>query len=479
MKRKSILLVLTACLLALLCSACSSGTPLAKAAKKLEKAGEEGYYRVLYIEEDDMLVIRIRDVSDLDGLFEILNKEIEGEDIGTILFDNDRSNGLKRDTCNAYCDKIAELPCNSMKILGVGPALSEYMGWMPAAEKAGLVYMPALVDPTRAEDKGFRSSAPLESIKRLWIFDVHLSMIGYYPNVEEIGIDAYIFPDESLWSEAAEESSGDDAEEEPKGATFKGGSVLKSVETGSNVKKLLIAPTASFYDLDDSGSAYLFTLQKQYPELLVNAPETPIEIDPTVPVDESLLVPVKDVSLPNLTQAGKEDVIRSFLWYEVNDVYEKAVKMKASSDKPVIRGKSLIALVDPDQLNIEIYHEDSFWPTKREWNNSSLMTKILLESDVDGKIPTPEGPGDYETFIYIYPVYVLYGSYDSGTEAYTMTYRCQIFDLKNGIAYEPETFASAGPSQKIYYGSTPQLKASGKVEASEVYAYIKKLKAES
>ena len=185
MKKKHILITALICLVAVFCSACSSGTPLAKAAAKLQKSAEKGYYEITYVEADDKLVIAITDRTDLDALFETLNKYIDGKDVGTLIFDTRVGDDINNGTARTYCDKIAALPCSSIKVLGVGPVLSEYIRWAPAVQKADLVYMAALLDPDLAKDNQMladtENAALLTSVERLWISDVHLSDLKYYP----------------------------------------------------------------------------------------------------------------------------------------------------------------------------------------------------------------------------------------------------------------------------------------------------------
>ncbi|MBR0373404.1 MAG: hypothetical protein IJH91_02615 [Mogibacterium sp.] len=471
MKKKLALLVTVFCALALALSGCGSSTPLAKAAKALEKSAEEGHYDVAYIGETDSLIITFHRETDKDLLFETLNKEIEGQDVGNLFFIVPEEEDISVIYTVPLFLELGKLQCSSIQILGLNSGFVENTSWSSIIDKANLVYLPSL--PNIGE--GTAESRPkLATLKRVWIGDGDLSNVSQYTDLEEIGIYADLMP-----KIAAEDADGDaDESGEAQSFLFEGGAVYKTLVDGSNVKRLLIAPTSPSYTLDDNGSKFIFTLQNQYPGLLVNPPDTALEIDPVASVDDSSLVPVIDLELPNLKPDSRKSVLKTFLNGEAEDVYNRAIKFKVKNETPVVHGKALVCVVDPRTVLQETWNEDDYWPTEPQWPDYYPLDVVVFEDAIGGDIQTPDMAGDYESMVYVYPVYVLYGSYGSGTKAYTMTYQSQVFDLTNEIAYAPVTFARGNPPQTIYYGGQPQLKASGAVETKEVCDYLRTLKTE-
>ena len=245
----------------------------------------------------------------------------------------------------------------------------------------------------------------------------------------------------------------------------------------SSLERLLIMPQEKTYVTDENGDAYLFYLQNYKPELLVNAPGTEIKYDSEGNVDESSLTKVSEIELTNLSDSTRDEIIKKVLKSEVKGVYNKAAKFDSAGGNPSVNGKALIAIVDPDENPSEVWSGDyAFYPSKRDWPEDSLI-KILTSGDVDGKIDTPALSGDYDTFIYVYPVYSYYGSYTAGTTGYTQTYYAQVFDLKNKKAYPAQKIKSDNPPDTIYYysGSSPQTMASGKVSYDTLIKFLKKL----
>ena len=471
MRKKLLLLVTVFCALALALSGCgSSSTPLAKAAKALAKSAEEGHYEVAYIANTDSLVVTFHKDTDSDLFFDTLNKEIEGQDVGNLFFIVPEEEDVSVIYTVNFTLAIGKLQCNSIQILGLNGGLYGNISWAPVIDKVNLLYLPSLPN---LETVSLESKEKLATLKRVWIGDGDLSAISQYPNLEEIGIYANLIPEIRTADEDKDKDT--DESEEAQNFLFQGVPMFRPpLARDANIKRLLIAPTSPGYTADDDGSKFLFALQNQYPGLLVNPPDTAQEFDPTTPADDSALVPVIDLELPNLKPASRAEVLKQYLHLEAEDVYNRAVKFEEKNEEPVVRGKALVVVVDPRSVQQETWDENAYWPTKQEW--PTISTDIVFADAIGGDIQTPEMAGDYESLVFVYPVYVLYGEYGSGTKAYTMTYRCQVFDLTNEIAYAPVTFASADPPQTIYYGGSPQLKASGGVETKEVYNYLRTLK---
>jgi hypothetical protein len=272
--------------------------------------------------------------------------------------------------------------------------------------------------------------------------------------------------------EQAEETGSEEAT-----PVFSGGWVSSAVKS-SNLERLLIMPQEKTYTTDEEGDAYLFYLQNYKPDLLVNAPGSEVKYDSEGTVDPSSLKKVSDIELTNLSDARREEIIKSILGSEAHDVYKKSAKYDSAGGDPVIKGKALVLMVDPDKIYDEIdwWNEGGFWPEKKTWCDYDSFNAILTSSDLGGKIKTPEKSGDYETFVYAYPVYSHIGSYSHGTKAYRLTYYCQVFDLKNKKAYGTQKITSVEPPQTIYYSGEPQEKASGKIDRKKVINFIKDIK---
>lgn len=478
MKRKLLLLCVLICLTTLFC-ACAGGTPLGKTAKELEKGKADNTYEYGYNEDTDTLYISINSEKDLEPVFTQLAENVKDQDIGSIFFLT-KSLNPERNLMIEYEANISRLECKSMKVLALGSAFQTVNtgSWSALGEKAQLTMMDELPDASNYSPDNRKH---LENVKRIWVGSPVLRYVSSYPALEELGIQSETLRNRSIsdidpaaaTDEDKSGSTSGEAKEQSEQrdstysfeASFLDRSQFEPVTKSTSLKKLLVAPGYKAYNLKENGSGYFFMLQNLKPDLLVNVPEKETEITRAEGADEKSLVAVKDVSLPNLTDATRRSVLDPFLKDQTKSCYDRGKKLKVKEGKPVVYGKALIYQGMPGTNS---------WSKKKKYASAG---KLYWSTDLDGKIATPSLKNDYSTFIYVYPTYVRVGTYDKGTKGYKITMRAQVFDLERGIAYKPVKIGSAMPPQRFtYFGIIAPDKKAGTVSEKKIKKYLKKLK---
>ena len=535
---KKVVMVCAAVFLSLLVfTACAGGSPLKKAGSQLIKDNENNASVPMawYNEATDTLEISVDGTESIDKAFEVLNQNVEEKDIGRLFFESEDDDDLEY-----VVTKAGELSCTSIAAFGISANRDTDLDadWTPLIEKAHLLYFNELPE---ADDigKGVKDLEKImigfpdlygidkyENIKEIAVYgqnlmyvpqDVKDSWEGKEPSSEEPAVNdeeaaleeenaategadgtaenadgttegtdgtSDTAVDDSSDADAAAEDAdaadaavdGTEAEDAEALPVFSGGGVSIKLKD-SSLERLIIYPGETSYTTDEEGDAYILYLQNYKPDLLINAPGTELGYDDEGNIDASLLTEVSKVELTQISAAKRKEVISSILSSEAEGVYKKAAKFDSKSGDPKINGKSLVVMVDPDQIYDEIswWNEDGYWPTKKKWVNVDSFTAILDSDDLDGKIETAEMSGDYDTLIYAYPIYTEYARYTSGTKAYRLSYYCQVYDLKKKIAYPSQHITTVDAPNQITYSGEPQDKASGRVKRSKVVKFIKNL----
>ena len=485
--------------LLLILSGCG-GEPLEKAFNDIDKNEDiEAKTVVKYHMQSDTLEVGIYQDADIDALFEILNKDLSGADVGTLLFRTYFN--VPAEDLSKFSEKIGELEVGSIGMLGVdGPiAGAGNHKWLGAATKAEKIYVPQLSD-----FEGY-TEEELKDIKTVWTGGTVFGGIENLPDLTEVAIDAKVEPndvetgmqvnadirtdedgklesseegvaeegtaidtadDTATSANATEESAqdGEEGEEKVEAVTFDPG-YYNGVETFMPLKKaaklerILIMPTEEAYTFGPSGAGFIYGIQNVKPDVMMNKPDEAFSKDN--------LVKASEIDISKIDQNGslKQSILEGFLKEEIKGCYSKGIKADKSSKTPVVTGRALVFKATPDPDD---------WASKRKYySNGSIINGVQLS----GKIPTPKYAGDYDTFIYVYPVYSRTGVYTSGTKAYSETYMAQVFDLKNNIAYEPQKIGSAAAPQSFrYVAGNPPSKKSGDVSEDKILSYLKKLK---
>ncbi|MBQ1352913.1 MAG: hypothetical protein IIY39_03005 [Firmicutes bacterium] len=433
----------------------------------LESTGAE----VFYDGSKDILQISLYDTADLDKIFEKLDEVVKDQEIGGIFF---RTKFTTDPTfIKNYAEKVAVLPVKSMSMLGIGQELADYSEgkWTKLLSKADILYLDSIftVDGYKGD-----AAKDLKKVEKLWQGSDGFTYADMFPNVKEIGVSVGMLmtidpsneegaEEEAAADSATEDSGSDDNSVEATAYTFS--PTFTDAEDFMPLKKLkkldhiLIVPTASKYTLDYNGAGYIYAISNVKPNVLVNEPDKEL--------DKDNLIKVKNVDISALDSNSylKTQILESFLKPEVKKVYYRAKKFKKSSKTPRIRGRALVYMAEPDS--------EDWTGHRRYYDNGSLLDNDELST----KVKTPRRAGDYQTFIYAYPIYSYKGLYTSGTKGYAETYKVQVFDLKKKRAYESQTVDTVQPPQSFRYPKgSPPAKKCGDVSNSKVYKFIKNIK---
>lgn len=505
MKKYIIGILMLGILLFALCGC--GGTPLAKAYDSLSAldeegpAGEEGMdemdraalpdlWNVQYDEENEVLFLYIDNGADLDPIFDALNKAIDGQDIGTLIFYLD---GTKGDDWEKGLDqKLSELSCNSMERLGLNYYLIDYPThkWLALADKTDKLYvdtnMSAFWD---YKDKDLKQLNKFKDVQMAYNSSMRLSGISRLDGMETLSIvpayaiepveeqdplaavtednpylnDQATSSEDSAVAEIQSESETTAADESgaetPAPLQFEyfssSNDGIEDLANLESLKTVLIFPETG-YELSAGGEIFMKTLQYLDPDLQVNAPGE---------AGAENLIPVSEVETPNVTDEQAAGILAEFLAKEIEPVYKECDKYSKKDGDAVLNGKCLIFAADPPMDK---------WSEKKVFTTAG---KVQLQEPAKEGIKVPEAVGDYKTFVYIYPTYSRTGVYTSGTKAYSQTLHVQVFDMENKTAYEAESVGTEAAPQSFSYfvGSVPD-KHSGEVSLDKAYKYLSKLK---
>lgn len=508
MKKYIIGILMLGVLLFALCGC--GGTPLAKAYDSLSTLAKEGpaeeagtndagnayvsnLWNVQYDEENDILSVYIDNGADIDPIFEALNKAIDGQDVGTLLFYLD---GTKGDDWEKALDQnLSKLSCNSMERLGLNFSILDYSthNWTALGKKTEKLYLDTncnvFWDYSDAELKALSSikdvqlayddaSIRLNGISRLSGVET-LTFVQPY-SFEEPGVEAAEDPLAAVTEDNPYLNGGTDSdnaavaeieENNTEASTDESGEAVPALQTFDyfassddgvwnlgdmeNLKTMLIFPETG-YELTSGGQTFIKKVQYLKPDLQVNAPGA---------AGTDNMVAVTAVETPDVTDEQAADILAAMLKEDVEEVYKECDKYSKAEGKAVLNGKSLIFVADPSTDK---------WSEKKVFTTSG---NVQLQAPAKKGIKVPEGAGDYKTFVYIYPTYNRTGVYTSGTKAYSQTLHVQVFDMENKKAYDAEDVGTEPAPQSFTYfaGSVPD-KHSGEVSIDKAYEYLSKLK---
>ena len=431
--------------------------------------------RASYDEAKDQLVVGITPGADLDTLFETLNENIDGEEVGTMIFllDGALGDGYEND----LDQKISQLSCDSMERLGLNSHImqAETHSWTRLSAKTDKLYFQG--PPSVFRDY---SDADLKQLEKFT--DVAMA---YEPAFQYQGIQLLTgaqtltlvqpveMPDGSASAKAGQ---GDDTEDaaETENADSEGDgdapafapveftydeAASRKVEEIANMKSLstvLIYPDTG-YTMDASGEKFIAILPCLKSDLTINPPDEAF-------TGENLVF-ASGVETPNVDEAAKEDLLAGFLKGKGKKIYQECSGYQAGAETPVLTGSCLIYKADPDT---------------DDWENPAGFTSkgsVLLSEPAKQDIQVPSAINDYSTFVYVYPTYTKTGSYNTGTDAYRQTLHVQVFNMDRQVAYKAETVGTAEAPQKFsfYVGEMPD-KKSGEVSMKEAYEYLNTLK---
>jgi len=491
MKKIIVCVVMTIAMVFALCGC--GGPPLLKAYESLSTAAETAAsdgtnvvppFIVNYDEESDTMMLKIDNTIEPKTVFDPINEEIDGEDIGTIYFS---LQGIAGDGFESKIDKkIGQLSCNSMKMLGLDYYIlnAESHNWLNMAGKTESLYIDSPISVfAYYNDKDKKKLGKFKDVKFAYNDTLDFDHLDLLPGVKTISLvppveitkeassedplDNVLEDNEYLSSENSATEANATTETSAEGEApaadpiifnyFNASSTdLLSFKDMKKLTTLLIYPETG-YTLGADGERFIKLLQFIRPDLQINAPGEAF--------DGESLISIGDIKTPNIPDEYGQTMLAELLENEVEDVYKKCSKFESKDADPVLKGKCLIYKADPDQ-------ED--WSTKRVFSSTGEV--LITEPAKDGiKVPTKFG--DYKTFVYVYPTYVKTGTYTSGTKAYSQTMNVQVFDLKDKVAYKSVSIKTVDPPQSFSYyaGSVPD-KHSGEVDIEEVYNYLKSLK---
>ncbi len=100
-----------------------------------------------------------------------------------------------------------------------------------------------------------------------------------------------------------------------------------------------------------------------------------------------------------MTEDQAVGILAGLLKNDLDSVYKECTKYDSADGEAVLTGKVLVYEATPPTGD---------WSTKREYNSNG---NILLSDAKKNGIKIPEGIGDYQTFVYIYPTYSRTGTY--------------------------------------------------------------------
>lgn len=498
MKKYIIGILMLGILLFALCGC--GGSPLAKAYDSLSALtqGEAGsdtgtsvdsQFDVQYDEESETLAIDIENGAKLGPMFDALYEAVDGEDIGTLIFN---LSGTKGDDYEKnLVKKIGKLPCNSLERLGLNYPILDYAGhgWVALADKTEKLYLDTncnvFWDYSDKELKALSKIKDVQFAKDEYNLRMNgisklsgIETLTFVPSLEVQGPESateekdplaavtednpYLngdSTDSTSSMDSTEASANESGEEVPELKSF---DYFSNDDDGiwefgnmENLKTLFIYPETG-YELTGGGETFIKKVQYLNPKLQVNAPGA---------AGTENLVAVTEIETPSITDDQAAELLAQILEDDVDKVYEECDKYSKKDGEAVLTGKSLIYVADPGMDD---------WSDKKVY--STIGDVKILEPSKEG-IKVPASVGDYQTFVYIYPTYSRTGVYTSGTKAYSQTLHVQVYDMQDKVKYEAESVGTEPAPQSFSYfaGSVPD-KHSGEVDLKKAYDYLSKLK---
>lgn len=481
--------------------------------------------KIEYDKKSDTLILSLDpDDVDADKLFDILNEDLEGADVGTISFarisntpansfsnsgnnqnntqndyatgnsqnnnQNDQSSGSMQEDANKYKESqgsdhqtdfatkvskgIGSLSCSSIKCLDVSAVFSDLNGddWTKILKKTeGLCIKHN--DTGRFALGTDKVKKNIKNLKRLLLtndyYSFNIDSIGHFSNIEELNFTAGITKEQRT-------------ENEKKGfvPVFSYGAQTKesvSINKLNQLKKLdrvLFFPEIEWSPNVNYYKAIL-GMQEFTPALKTNKPGKKWNGD-----DEGDLIAVSDIDVFKTAKKNSKelygtmsvtlsDTLSTLLKSDAGECYDKGRKFKESSKKPRLNGKVFAYMAYPGT---------SSYDRKKYWNKEKFYTydsKVLLKELKRKHIKVPSKPNDYDTFVYIFPRFSEYGRYDKGTIGHTRKTFVRVYDLKHKKKYKAVQIDTRQPNSSFrYYGSPPDVHYED-INVNNVVKYLKKL----
>ena len=441
-------LILTA---AVLMTACGSGEKALKAAYgKLEEYNENTNTKIEYDEENDVLTCSL-DFTEIepDGFFDVLDKCVDGKDIGTLAFPVIEYDAATNDRPDVFAKRLGELPAKSLECLcltGMKMGVTD-PSWSSVLAKTDTLFVDQDEIPGVRTLEG-RHADDLKNIRTLRINvngeRAKFDGLDWMTGLEEISFSAGLTKEQQ--AEAAE-------------SEFPFASDRADLEIFSRLKKLkrvLFYPELGTWKQNALYLGYLLFLDQLNPGLETNLPADGGEAngaeddgkdggDQSGGADE--LVKVSEIDVKGLAGNDKMyyEALEDLMLGDAENCYNKGKKFQKKAGKPKLAGKALVYTSEP--FDRQFNKEDLY----------GLGGRLLIGELAGGKIRVPEKPHDYDTFIYIFPRYKKYGVYNTGTIAYATKTLVRVYDMKNGIRYSDQQVSSEDPPASVRVpGSSPE-----------------------
>ena len=429
---------------------------LGAAYDKLTKGQKDGSLtKYTYDEKTDTLTITLdRDETKPDELFDVLDKYVEDEDIGSLIIMKSTGSPESEQELLTLGERLGQLPCKSIKMVSPGPDIGDMDGkWTAILPKAEELYIDAYIyavsEGYTAEEQG-----RLADMKKVRYYTnttngINFSVFEKFANVEELIISAGLTPQEQ---QAAIDRGGFNYREDE--------SDLTPLKNREKLTKLLLFPEAKGWTPGQNYYNMMFTLKRMLPDLETNIP------GPEGDEEAGKIVALKDYDILRIaSDIEKDQVLDGVLMVDAGEAYEKGQQFKKRNKTPKLKGKVLIYAATPFDHQ---FGKDEFY---------DMSPRIVRDELGKTKIKFPEDINDYSTFIYIYPKYTFYGNYDKGTKGYSTKTMVRIYDMEKGIRYVAKEVSSENPPQSFsYYGTSAPDKHYPELNLKKAYKYIKSLK---
>lgn len=412
--------------------------------------GEEGAFA--YDEATDALTVDLGKVSDVDKFFEVMNKTVNGGDVGTLIL-----NGATSVDPSKLSAGLANLSCKSLKCLDMGASRSD--GIAEALEKddswtALLAKTEALFDPDVYVLSKYGSDAleNVANVKAIWA-DAEGDMDG--ENTLEImkGVEEIRFTT-GLTTESREEN-------EKQGLKVGDSDrLLKSMPYMESLDRVLVLPESDSYEPGVAYCKFIILLQDLHLGLKTNVPGEVWD------GSEDSLVSVDDIDVLSISDDEKVvDELERALNHVAKDAFETGKSFTLKDGTPKLDGTCLVYMGDPHDSQFGNY--DKFFD----------LTHISFITEFDGtKIKTMRSAGEhFDYFVYIYPTFTQVGTYGDTTEAYNTEVNVRIYDMNNEEKYESGIIKTVEAPSQYYYSGSPAARYWPNIDKEAALAYVEGL----
>ena len=442
-----------------------------------------------------------------DEFFEVLNDDIEDADVGNIQFLSVGTRGYtytrkvytpsssgfstsggssKDDDYLAYMKKfskeLGKLKCSSIKCLDVSGIINgmESSSWTKILKKTDALYVDqSNLNAYSTDEKAAKNLAKVKKLKIAnsgTYFD--LKGIESFSSVEEVSVSA------GLTGAAKKEnkSSGLVLTDSFSGYSATTNSGLDLLKKLGKLKSVLFFPELKTWEPNNKYYSALLALQVIIPDKTTNlwqdsssdSSENKDSSKDSGKTQSENPVAFRDIDV--MAQAGNgndvtiQNTLRSVLKEASKNSYKTGRSYKKSKSSPKISGKCLVYIAYPSSFSTE---------RKKQWNKERFYTyneKVLLSELKSAGIQSPGGAYDYDTFVYVYPRFTKYGTYDKGTIGYTTKTNVRVYDTRKKVVYKSKEIDSEAPPNRFtYYGTPPEVRYPD-MSTSKITKYLKKIK---